>query len=271
MIMDKNAQVFVFGEIHGAEGNYEYMKSTLTSLREKGVRNFAMELPADAQDAFSSTLGSHQNKNASRDGAIHAENGAKLSGLGDYIGLAAHARALGMEVHCVDAPRDPNGSEMDRIARMDSKINQGKISGERYVEEVQKQFSRRNNHMADKVSQLQGNTVLLTGMFHTGGRGSIEENLRKRGMDVVSVDLYPQGNNPTVELFERNENPTVDLKVKTLSEGPSATDINSMISKLRGKAEMGNAGLKSNAGPLRRGHQPPFVQANIRRAEAVME
>lgn len=271
MIMDKNAQVFVFGEIHGADGNYEYMKNALTSLREKGVRNFAMELPADAQDAFSSALGSRQSKNDARDGAIRAENGAKLSGLGDYIGLAAHARALGMEVHCVDAPRDPNGSEMERIARMDSKINQGKISGERYVEEVQKQFSRRNSHMADKVSQLQGNTVLLTGMFHTGGRGSVEENLRKRGMDVVSVDLYPQGNNPTVELFERNENPTVDLKVKALSEGPSATDINSMINKLRGKSEMVNAELKPSAGPLSRGHQIPFEEANIRRAQAVME
>lgn len=267
--MEKNGQVFVFGEIHGAEGNYEYMKSALTSLRERGVRNFAIELPEDAQEAFSSTLSPKRGEEQVGGGVIHARNGAKLSGFGDYIGLASHARTLGMEVHCVDAPRDPRGREVERIGKVDEKINKGKISEERYVEEVQKQFLRRNDHMAEKVSQLKGDTVLVTGMFHTGGRGSVEEKLRERGVSVVAVDMYPQGHNPTADIFERNETPPADLKVRTHGGGPSSTDINSMISRLRGKDGATPHRGEVETKPLHRGSSPTFEPANIRRAVAV--
>ncbi len=232
-IMGQGNQVFVFGEIHGDKGNVDYMKGALTSLRERGVKNFAIELPEDAQDAFSSRVGGAA-KGGVGGSNISAENGAQLSGVGDYLILASHARKLGMEVHCVDAPRCPEGSEVQKIAEADSKYNNGIIGEERYVKDVQGQFARRNEHMAEKVSKIQGDTVLLTGMFHTGGPGSVEERLRKKGAEVVSVDLYPQGANPTVSLFERNESPSVDIKVKDTQRSPSQTDINAMIGKLRG-------------------------------------
>jgi hypothetical protein len=59
---------------------------------------------------------------------------------------------------------------------------------------------------------------------------------------VVSVDLYPQGANPTAALFERNENPSVDMKVLNTHEGPGRADINAMIGKLRGVTGFGAAG-----------------------------
>lgn len=266
--MDKGGNVFVFGEIHGGQGNRDYMKGALTELHAKGVRNFAIELPEDAQEAFSSTLAPSGNEHAGGEGVIHARNGARLSGFGDYVALAAHARGLGMEVHCVDAPRDPKGREVERIGRMDRKVNQGQISSERYVQEIQGQFQRRNEHMAEKVSQLQGDTVLVTGMFHTGGKGSVEEKLRERGMSVVAVDLYPPGPNPTADLFERHETPAVDMKVKDLSTGPSTSDINSMISRLRGRGGP-DGGEEVRIKPLSRGGPPSFEAANIRRAQAV--
>lgn len=268
--MDNGKQVFVFGEIHGAQGNYEYMKNTLTALSGRGVKNFAIELPEDAQEAFSNAVEESRYAGHNREGVIHAQNGAKLSGFGDYAGLASHARSLGMNVHCVDAPRDPKGREVEKIARMDRKINQGQITGEKYVQEVQSQFSRRNDHMADRVASLEGDTVLVTGMFHTGGVGSVEEKLRDRGLSVVSVDLYPNGHNPTVDLFERHENPPVDLKIKNMSEGPTPSDIGSMISRLRGNAKNEEPVEVGGVKPLRKGlSMPSFEPANIRRAVAV--
>jgi hypothetical protein len=264
--MGQQGQVFVFGELHGAEGNYEYMKGALTSLRERGVRNFAMELPEDAQEVFSHAT-TRASSGVDATGMIQAKNGAWISVDDSYLGLALHAKGLGMSVHCVDAPRDPRGREVQRIQRMDDKINRGKVSGEKYVKEVQQQFSRRNSHMAGKISQLPGDTVLLTGMFHTGGRGSIEEKLRERGMKVVSVDLYPEGRNPTAELFEKHEVPQADLKVKNIRSGPSPDDIGNIISKLRGKSETPH--LNEQSRPLRRGHGLPEGVGRDRRHAAV--
>jgi uncharacterized UPF0146 family protein len=261
--MDQKGQVFVFGEIHGAEGNVEYLKGALTKLSERGVKNFAIELPEDAQDAFSSKLAQGAQGGAVA-GVFHAKNGAQIGGVGDYLILASHARRLGMDIHCVDAPRCPEGGEVERIAQSDRRFGQGLISEDRYVSEVQGQFERRNKHMAEKVSQIGGGTVLVTGMFHTGGEGSVEQRLRERGMDVVTVDLYPQGKNPTVDIFERNESPQVDIKVKNAHSGPSNSDIEGMIGRLRGgiggghsKAEQEPTELEGvevrRAIPLRRG------------------
>lgn len=227
------------------------MKDALAGLRARGVSNLALELPVDAQDSFARKI-DESRESALIGGAIWAGNGTKLDGIDGLLDLALHAKNLGMGIHCVDAKRSPDGAEVRGIQKLDDKLNRGKISEGGYVRGVQEQFSRRNAHMANEISKLPGDTVLVAGMFHTGGKGSVEEHLRMRGMDAVSVDVYPKGRNATVDVFERNESPSADLKIKSASKGVCAADIESMISRLRGGAGDGRS-FNDQIGALQRG------------------
>lgn len=240
----------VFGEIHGTKESKDYVIGALQGLSERGVKSVALELPVDAQAAFESRVRG-ENSPALAGGMIFAQNGARLGGPGidSFVDIATRAKELGMSVHCVDAPRDPKEREVRNIQTLDNKFMRGRMTESQYVSGVQGQFTKRNEHMAQEISKLPGDTVLVTGMFHTGGRGSIEECLRKRGMDAVSVDVYPNSRNLTADIFERNESPRADLKVKEAGRGVNQSDIENMLTSLRGRGA-GRAAAETELEPV---------------------
>jgi hypothetical protein len=264
IVVGKNGKAFVFGEIHGDPSASGFIGETISTLRKSGARigSLALEVPADAQESFMQAV--DDPKRYPGDSYEFESNGNRLSGLGGFISLARQCREMGMDVHCVDAPRRPGNKDVLDIQKLDRKFSQGKLEEEEYVRENQDLHQRRNGFMADRISSIGGGVAVVVGMYHTGGPGGLEEHLREKGMSVSTMDVYPKNaSGGSVEIFARHENPPVDVRAASSQPSPTTAQVGALISNLRGMgtAEGGYAQTAPprspsegfSVGPLRKG------------------
>lgn len=233
--MGKNGKAFVFGEIHGDPDAPGFIGKTISSLNRSGSRidSLAIEVPVDAQDSFLRAVDDPQKRPG--DDYEFESNGNRLGGLGGIISIARQCREMGMDIHCVDAPRRPGNKDVRDIQRLDQKFFGGRMEEQEYVKGNQKLHQRRNGLMAEQISSIGGNVAVVVGMYHTGGPGGLEEHLRKSGMSVSTMDVYPRTDpSRTAEIFARHENPPVDVRASSSQIAPSTAQVGALISNLRG-------------------------------------
>lgn len=262
--MGSISRAFVFGEVHGDPGTPGFIGQAIENLRDSGtpVTSLALEVPVDARDGFLRAV--DDPRKLPGDNYQFSSNGNRLGGLGGFIELARHCRSMGMEVHCVDAPRRPGNQDVAAAAALDRSLASGRMGEAEYVRENQALHQDRNNYMAERISSIGGSVAVVVGMGHTGGPGSLESHLRSRGMDVSSMDVYPPNiSNPSVEIFARHEKPSVDVRATSSQDAPTPMQIGAMINGLRGVAVPEERAVASKAdegrlsvGPLRRSVLP---------------
>lgn len=272
--MGKNGKAFVFGETHTDPSASSFIGKTIATLKSSGsqITSLALEVPVDAQDSFIQAV--DDPRRMPGDSYQFSSNGNILGGLGGFISLARQCREMGMDIHCVDAPRRPGNREVRDIQKLDQKFDSGRLEEHEYVRKNQDLHQRRNNFMAEKVSSIGGGGVaVVVGMFHTGGPGGLEEHLREKGMSVSTMDVYPRNANVgAVEVFARHENPPVDVRATSSQTAPSTVQVGALISNLRGVGasmesnERAKPALKESegfsVGPLRRGGTAMTSQAD---------
>lgn len=164
-----------------------------------------------------------------------------------HLELARAAMKIGLGVHCVDLPSEDLVREADKM--MGSMIQEAEKEMARQKQDpgpkdrlgvevavlrgAAKAVDRRNEHMAERVAKLEGGTILLVGMAHTGGHanggGGVEAHLRNRGMRVTTTDIYPKKLSPANEASMLTENPAVDFRVV----GQAEPTIESIEEKIR--------------------------------------
>jgi hypothetical protein len=177
--------------------------------------------------------------------------------------LARQCREMGMDIHCVDAPRRPGNREVRDIQKLDQKFMSGRLEEHEYVKENQDLHQRRNSFMAGQISSIGGGVAVVVGMYHTGGPGGLEEHLREKGMSVSTMDVYPKNASVgSVEIFARHENPPVDVRAASAQMAPSTVQVGALISNLRGMSGRDGSYAQSeppqprqegfSVGPLRR-------------------
>jgi len=249
---------YVFGEIHGDASASTFIAKTIQELKERGtgLSSLALEVPVDAQKSFLAAVNDPQQSHGNS--YEFESNGNRLAGLGGFIELARKCRDMGMDIHCVDAPRRPGNGDVNAIQKLDQKLVRGELEEHEYVRKNQNLHQRRNEFMADRISSIGGSVAVVVGMYHTGGPGGIEEHLRDRGMSVSAMDVYPKSANMgSVEIFARHESPPVDVRAASSQSHPTTHQIESMIGKLRGSmGTVASAATKTSpgfsVGPLRR-------------------
>lgn len=263
----KNGKAFVFGEIHGDPDAPGFIGETIATLRQSGARvdSLALEVPVDAQKSFLRAVDDPDRHPG--DSYEFSSNGNRLTRLGGFIALARQCREMGMDVHCVDAPRRPGNREVRDIQKLDQKFVSGRLEEHEYVRENQELHQRRNGFMADKISSIGGGVAVVVGMYHTGGPGGLEEHLRDKGMSVSTMDVYPRNASVgSVEIFARHENPPVDVRAASAQMGPSTVQVSALISNLRGVGGK-EEGYAQSSPPQSR--QEGFSVGPLRRAGVV--
>jgi hypothetical protein len=233
--MGKNGKAYVFGEIHGDPGSSVFVANAIESLKGSGerIQSLALEVPVDAQESFIGAVNDPRRADGNR--YEFESNGNRLAGLGGFIDLARKCQDMGMEVHCVDAPRRPGNGDVKAIQKLDEKFSRGHLEEHEYVRKNQDLHQRRNEFMADRISSIGGSVAVVVGMYHTGGPGGLESHLRDRGMSVSTMDVYPPNANiGGADIFARHESPQVDVRASSMQPHPTPQQIGSMIENLRG-------------------------------------
>lgn len=264
--MDKS--VFVFGEQHGKNPEtLSYMRTAMTLLKARGVRNIAFELAEDRREDFvqaaaSGAAGGSYPMPPSKDPHMQRARGphGEWKFVPQHLELARAAIKMGLAVHCVDLPSEDlvreadkmMGSMVKEIEKEMARQKRDPGGKERLGVEIAalrgaaETVDRRNEHMAERISELEGGTILLVGMSHTGGhangRGGVEFYLRNRGMRVATTDIYPKKLSPSNEASMLTENPAVDFRVVGQSE-PTVESIEEKIKVLSSPKKDHSPGL----------------------------
>lgn len=240
--MDKS--VFVFGEQHGKNPEtLSYLRTAMTLLKARGVRNIAFELAEDRRENFISVAksgaegGSYlmpPSKDAYMQRALGPSGEWKF--ISQHLELVREAIKIGLEVHCVDLPSEDlvrvtdtmMGSMRQEAEKEMAKQKREPGSKRRLGVEIAvlrgagSAVDKRNEHMAERISKLDGGTILLVGMAHTGGHagdtGGVESHLRSRGMRVAATDIYPKKLSAANEASMLTENPVVEFRVSGQAE-----------------------------------------------------
>jgi hypothetical protein len=284
-------KVFVFGEEHDKNAEtLSYVRESMRMLKERGVKNIAFELPQDWHGEFVKAakrgaktlpmklLGSEETFR--RTGMEGAYTGAPSQ----HLALAREAMQMGLSVQCVDLPSGELVKDMSRTLGVMRKAERGRgkkietriqeAGGEATKRDVKETrgvlkdisigaistLGRRNMHMATRISEMEGDTILLTGMSHTGGSNGVDQCLRKMGMSVVSTDIYPKETTLQHEVSQAVEKPAVEFRAMGVSR-PSQAIIEAKIAALSGRA---GRRVKADTAPLRRAsHLAPHPRGRL--------
>lgn len=260
-------RVFVFGEEHDKNAEtLSYVRESMRMLKERGVKNIAFEIPQDWQGEF--VRAAKRGAKALPIKLLGSEEVLRQAGMegastgvpSQHLVLAREAMRMGLSVQCVDLPSGEFVEDMSKTLGVMSKAERGRgkkietriqeaggEATERDVKETRgvlkdinikaiSTLGRRNMHMATRISQMEGDTILLTGMNHTGGNNGVDQCLRKMGMSVASTDIYPKETTLRHEVLQAVEKPAVEFRAMGVSS-PSQAAIEAKIAALSGRVE----------------------------------
>lgn len=127
-IQDK--KIFIGGEDHGEEGDGRIFVRLLPVLKKAGFTHVGIELDHDLRQSFIDRYYKTRDQEA-REWIESVQNGA------DLLRIIDEARALGMEVLCIDERKEvPGGEKMSEVERREKKWDQRDAGMFERVEQV---------------------------------------------------------------------------------------------------------------------------------------
>jgi hypothetical protein len=272
--MAKCNEAFVFGVMENHPESYNYAKNMIHELELRRVRNFAVSLPENMQSFLESALMAREKGQPLENVKFSSGDGFEVdaSSISGIVGLAAAASERWMSINCVGAP-----VTMERVQRKKALLDEADLLPPRErVDRIAEINSEDYKHEANRISQMPGKAILLTGVLNVGGKGATAERLRKMGIDATGVVISPEsgrsalGDDETIRMMEavRSQSPqptavVVSGEAGSVSPEKLASQLNGWI----GEAESVTQRAREKVSQILRSLSIPKIRGDARRLD----
>jgi hypothetical protein len=188
--MAKCNKAYVFGVMSHHPDSYDYAQKVTHWMSQKGVRHFALPFPENMQSFMEDAIAAHRAGEPLGNIKFSSGDGFNTDAdtLSKIVGLASVASERGMSVHCVGTP-----ASMERKQRRKALLDEAdQLPSRARADKIAEINSEDYKHEANRISQLEGKTMLLTGVLNVGGGGQSLARLREMGIDAEGIVLSPE-------------------------------------------------------------------------------